>query len=202
VTTFLGLSASPQQISELAYEVEKIHHGTPSGIDNAVIAYTRPVYFVRNQPLQILELSQPLSLIIADSGIPSLTREAVARVRDHWLAQPVQYETWFDEIAAISIQARLILQNDAPALLGPLMLQNHQLLQKIGVSMPQLDHLVDAGIQAGAWGAKLSGAGCGGNMIALAPPEKIEPVCAALLKAGAVRTVISHLTPTQSSESR
>lgn len=197
VTTFLGASLAAQHISTIAFEVEKIHHGTPSGIDNAVIAYAQPVFFIRYQPIEILHITRPFSLIVADSGIPSLTKDAVGKVRMQREAHLAQYEAWFDEIADISIKARQILLEGSPDLLGPLMITNHEILQKIGVSTPELDRLIESSLLAGAQGAKLSGAGCGGNIIAIAPSDKIEAVTQALLKAGAVRCVVSHLKPLQ-----
>ncbi len=68
-------------LNALIYEVEKIHHGTPSGIDNTVIVYERPVYFVRNQPLETLSIGAPFTLLIGDTGKGASTREAVAGVR-------------------------------------------------------------------------------------------------------------------------
>ena len=195
ICAFLGQSLTADDFSAIAYEVEKIHHGTPSGIDNAVIAHGKPVYFVRNQPLQVIRIANPFSLVIADSGVPSLTREAVGKVRQNREAQPDRYESWFDEIAALSEKARDILTNDSPEKIGELMIKNHEILQRIGVSIPQLDHLVNVSMRSGAWGAKLSGAGCGGNMIAIAPTNKITEICDALEQAGATRTVVSHLKP-------
>jgi mevalonate kinase len=193
ITTYLGYSLSNAQISNMAYEVEKFHHGTPSGIDNTVIAYAKPIFFVRDLPVRILDVAAPFSLLIADSGIPSLTREVVAGVRQRWTANPAQYETWFDQIAVLTHAAQTVITTGSPADLGPLMLSNHEILQKMGVSVPALDLLVDTALSNGAWGAKLAGAGGGGNMIVLAPPEKVGQITSALREAGAVRVVLSHI---------
>jgi mevalonate kinase len=193
ITAYLGYSLSAGQLSDIAYEVEKYHHGTPSGIDNTVIAYAKPIYFIRNQPIEILNVSSPFTLIIADSGVPSPTRTAVNGVRQRWTASPDPYNTWFDQIAELTHTAHRIITSGDPRDLGPLMLSNHALLQKIGVSIPELDRLVVAAMNNGAWGAKLAGAGAGGNMIALVPPDKVEHISASLVQAGAVRTVVSHI---------
>ncbi|MCE1255505.1 MAG: mevalonate kinase, partial [Anaerolineae bacterium] len=195
ICTFLGHPLPPEEISAIAYEVEKIHHGNPSGIDNAVIAHAKPVFFIRNTPLEVINIKRPFSLVIADSGIASLTREAVGKVRQSWQNNPSLYETWFDEIAILSSRAREILTSGDPQDIGSLMVKNQQLLQKIGVSTPELDRLVEISLQSGAWGAKLSGAGCGGNMIAIAPTDKITIICDTLKNAGATHTVVSHLKP-------
>jgi len=195
ITTYLGYSLSDGQISDIAYEVEKLHHGTPSGIDNAAIAYAKPVYFVRDQPIQILNVAAPFSLLIADSGISSFTRDVVAGVRQRWTARPDLYESWFDQIAALTRSAKTIITAGNPADLGPLMVKNHAILQNMGVSVSLLDQLVETALDSGALGAKLCGAGGGGNMIALVSPDKVNLVADALREAGAVRVVLSHIKP-------
>src|SRR5690606_29176624 len=68
-------------LNTLIYEVEKIHHGTPSGIDNTVIVYERPIYFMRGKPIQPVTIGAPFTLLIGDTGKSASTREAVAGVR-------------------------------------------------------------------------------------------------------------------------
>lgn len=197
VAEFLGQPLPPAVLSELAYEAEKAYHGTPSGIDNAVIAYAKPVFFVRGQPLQFLRIAAPFTLVIAHSGIQSSTAEVVAAVHSTHEKDRAACEALFDQIAALADQARTVLQNGKIAQLGPLMTENHQILQRLDVSLPELDRLTSTALAAGALGAKLSGAGRGGNILALVPPEQAESVSAALLAQGAVRTIITHLTPTE-----
>ena len=74
--------------------------------------------------------------------------------------------------------------------------ENHALLHKMSVSSPILDKLVEAARSAGALGSKLSGAGRGGNMIALVTPESSEVVAGALTDAGAKRTIITEIRAT------
>ena len=85
-----------------------------------------------------------------------------------------------------SARGRVVADGDVLAL-GPLMERNHSLLQEMGVSSPALDRLCQAARQAGALGAKLSGGGRGGNMIALVQPDAAQQMAEALLRAGAVR---------------
>lgn len=73
--------------------------------------------------------------------------------------------------------------------LGLLMTSNHLLLQKLDVSCPELDRLVDVALQHGALGAKLSGGGRGGNMIALVADSSADRVANALMEAGATNTI-------------
>lgn len=191
LAAYLGASLSVEQVNQLAFEVEKLHHGTPSGIDNTVIAYERPVYFVKGRPLEILTVGSPFTLLIGDTGISAPTKQSVADVRRLWLSDQRYWENVFDEIGQLVVMARRILENGQPHLLGELMYQNHALLQKMTVSSPELDRLVIAARAAGAWGAKLSGGGRGGNMIALIPPDLAETVAGSLKEAGAVRTFLT-----------
>ncbi len=195
VTTFLGNPLPPDHVSSLAYEVEKKQHGTPSGIDNTVIAFAKPIFFQRDQPFQILKVAEPLTLIIADSGYQSSTAEVVADVRQNWQKNPAHYEAIFDAIAALVNQARFVLENGPVAALGNLMNVNHEYLREIKVSNPELDHLVQTALNNGALGAKLSGGGRGGNIIALGTPDTAQTISQALLDAGAVRTIITTLEP-------
>ncbi|MFQ5613039.1 MAG: mevalonate kinase [Anaerolineae bacterium] len=191
LTGHLGRPLPPQTLSNLVYQVEKIHHGTPSGIDNTVVAFAQPVYFQQGRPMQRLAVKNPLTLIIGDTGRPSPTKEAVGDLRQRWQADTERYEGYFDEIGVIVEQARLALERgDIPAL-GRLMDQNQELLGALELSSPELDRLIDASRRAGAMGAKLSGAGWGGNMIALARPDLARAVAQSLYQAGAVKTIIT-----------
>jgi len=184
-----------ETLSALVYEVEKLHHGTPSGIDNTVVVYERPVWFVRGREPEPFAVARPIPLLIADTGVPSPTRIAVGDVRRAWEQEPARFEALFDEIGDIARQARsAIEEGDIPAL-GPLMHANQTLLARMGVSSPELDRLVRAALDAGAAGAKLSGAGRGGNMIALVSDDIAEEVANALRAAGAVRVISTTIPP-------
>ncbi len=183
----LGTELSPEVISEITYEVEKIHHGTPSGIDNTVIAWERPVYFVRGTAPETFNIHTPFKLLIAYSGIASSTRAAVAEVRRRWTAAPGYYNVIFNRIGAISKAARASVEQGAIQALGALLNENHDLLMRIGVSLPQLGNLTQAARRAGALGAKMTGSGHGGNVIALVEDATTAAVTAALTSAGAPR---------------
>ena len=190
----LGQDLATQDISDLVYQIEVIHHGTPSGIDNTVVAFEQPVCFVKGQPIEMMRVARPFSLIIGDTGVSSPTKMVVAGVRRRWQEERTRYDTWFDDIGAIATRAKEAITAGQTSKLGPLMDENHALLQAIGVSSPRLDGLVSAAREAGALGAKLCGAGRGGNMIALAPPQKAKNIAAALCNAGAVSVIVSKVS--------
>lgn len=193
LSNHLGRPLDDEQVNRLCYETEKIHHGTPSGIDNTVITYSRPVYFVKGQPLETFQVKSPFTLVIANSGIPAPTRESVGDVRKLWEADPTTWERVFDEVGEIVRQARRAIEGGNRAELGPLMDTNHALLQKMSVSSSRLDRLVGAAKSAGAEGAKLSGGGRGGNIIALVQPGNAAQTAAALVNAGAVQTITTTI---------
>jgi len=192
-TAFLGRQIDNERVSALAFEVEKLHHGTPSGVDNTVVTYARPVYFVRGQTIETLHVPTAFQIVIGDTGISCPTAKAVGDVRNHWLAAPQAYETLFDAVGELVQQARRAIEQGQPERLGPLMNENQRLLAEMGVSSPELEHLVEAARSAGALGAKLSGGGRGGNMIALVSRERGELVSAALMSAGAVRMIETEI---------
>lgn len=186
---YYGRELDPATVSSLVYEVEKLHHGMPSGIDNTVIAFGQPVYFVRGQPIETFAVPHPFRLAIADTGIASPTKIAVGDVRAAWQADPGKYEALFDRCGEIARQARNLIESRQPDQLGPLLTRNHHLLCEMGVSCTELDRLVQAALGAGALGAKLSGGGRGGNIIALVTEDTEAQVEEALLKAGAKRII-------------
>lgn len=192
---YVGKTLTDEQVSALTYEVEKIHHGTPSGIDNSVVVYRRPIYFVKGAPLETLDISVPFTVVIADSGVDKSTQASVAKVRQGWTRDPVRYETLFAFIGDIARQARKLIENGSPLDIGPLMNENQRLLKKLDVSTPDLEHLIAAALDAGALGAKLSGGGLGGNIIALARGNE-EDIAAALQEAGAAETIINPIKKT------
>jgi mevalonate kinase len=176
-----------EALNRIVYQVEKIHHGTPSGVDNTVIVYERPVYFVRGGALEFLPVGGSFQFLIAHTGISSSTRSVVEDVNRLYKTDSDHYGSVFESIGALVAQGLLALQNDDAVALGALMSKNHLYLQQLTVSSPELDRLVQAALDAGALGAKLSGGGRGGNMIALVLQDKLAVVKDALIRAGATR---------------
>jgi mevalonate kinase len=195
LAAYLGRELAPGIVSDLVLEIEKLHHGTPSGIDNTVVAYAKPVFFVQGQAPQTFGVGTSLNLVIADTGAPSPTRVAVAHVRQGWERDRHRYERLFGQIGGIAREARVLIGlGDCATSLGKLMTRNQKLLCELGVSSAGLDRLVGAAHEAGALGAKLSGAGRGGNVIALVSPAAEEDVAKAIRAAGALR-VITTVVP-------
>jgi mevalonate kinase len=180
---------SREALNPLVYEVEKRHHGTPSGIDNTVIVYEQPVYFVRGTPPETFTIARPFTLLVADTGRSSPTHVTVGDVRKLYDAEPERIGAIFVRIGKIVRAARTAIESGTMEVLGPLMDENHALLRELSVSSPDLDRLCGAARTAGAAGAKLSGGGRGGNLIALVAPGQADIVAAALRGSGAVNVI-------------
>ncbi len=188
IAEFFEAELSSETISDLAFEIEKIHHGTPSGVDNTVIAHEQPIWFVRERAPSFIHTQAQPALVIADTGIHTPTKISVGAVRAAWERNPSRSERLFDAIGDVVAQAREALQEAHWQRLGALMDKNHELLQQLGVSCKELDEMCFAALKAGALGAKLTGAGRGGNMIALAhDAAHAHELRHALLDAGAQR---------------
>ena len=187
-------------LNRLVYESEKLYHGTPSGIDNTVVVYGKPVYFERDCKIETLEAKGRFHFLIGDSGIPASTRYAVSHVRDLYQKEPTSVTRIFQHIRQIVADARTCIVTGNQGTLGNLMSDNHVQLRRLQVSAKELDRLVEAATDAGALGAKLSGGGMGGNMIALVQPADIDHVKRALLQAGAVQ--VRDFTLSQDAKTR
>jgi mevalonate kinase len=193
VSEFIGFSLADDEINQLAFEVEKLNHGTPSGVDNTVSTFAQPIYFIKDQSFSVIRPAFPLNLLVADSGLASSTSKAVNDVRALLSDQPQRVEHVFTEIGNLVKRIRTYLDSADPIQIGREITANHRLLQELQVSCPELDRLVDAAIQAGAYGAKLCGAGQGGNMIALVDEPAIQKVSQILRQAGAVNVIATTL---------
>ena len=184
---------SSRAISDLVFETEVLYHGTPSGIDNTVISFEKPIYFVKDEGWEVFWVGEPLLLAIADTGVVSSTREVVADLRRRHQAAPTRHSAAFDQIGEIVVAARASIEQGQVETLGQLMDQNHALLQRLGVSCPELDRLVATARSGGALGAKMSGAGWGGNMIALVTEATRGRVDMMLRLAGATRVIVTEV---------
>jgi mevalonate kinase len=117
----------------------------------------------------------------------------VGDVRRSWQAEPAHFEALFDAVGQVVQAARRAIESGDTSAVGLLMDRNHQHLQAMGVSSAELDALCLAARRAGALGAKLSGGGRGGNMVALVQPEQAEQVVERLLSAGAAHAFATQI---------
>jgi mevalonate kinase len=175
-----GNELSPEAMNSYSFEAEKIFHGNPSGIDNTVVTYERPIFFQKGTAEMFPE--RKLILLAANSGPRPPTSEVVLDLRKRFDAGDADIVDGIMRIGEIIGMAKSAIMDEDFALLGDLMNQNHNILRKIGVSTEKLDLMCQAALENNAYGAKLSGSGRGGNMIALVDPGSVDRVREALRK--------------------
>lgn len=193
----VGQSISPEQVSRVVYASEQLYHGTPSGIDNTVIAHGTPIWFVKGEAPTAFVPKESFTIVIADSGITAPTKETVGDVRKGWQAKPTHYEAWFDAIGNIVQQTRDAIEMGTVVGLGGLFQQNQSILHQLGVSSAPLERLIDVAQRAGSLGAKLSGGGRGGNIIALVTAETVDAVTSSLTNAGVRQLITTQIGSNQ-----
>ena len=184
VSNLLNVNISKEEVFRITYEAEKIVHGTPSGIDPAIATFGGALLFQMDTGFKPLDVKMDIPLVIGDTGIERSTRVQVDKVRELKEKYPQIMESFTWAARQIVMRALEALKEKDLETLGELMNINHALLYGVGVSDESLEWLINAARKAGALGAKLTGAGGGGCMIALAKNEKLEEVSQAIQRAG------------------
>ncbi|MDO9545992.1 MAG: mevalonate kinase [Pelolinea sp.] len=200
VSQFLGIQLSLDKINSLALQSEIIQHGSPSGIDNSVIAIGKPIYFLKNSPIVIIEIPNSLNLILGDTGKRTLTRNVVQEVRHFLDTEPTIVQPILEKIGKITDNGLNALRSGNLEEVGELMTQNHKALKELKVSSPDLDRLVDSAMKNGALGAKLCGGGKGGYMVTLCESNTLEKISVGLKSAGAENLIQTSINASLSKE--
>jgi hydroxymethylglutaryl-CoA reductase len=183
--SLLGLNLGDEKINQFAFRCEEKTHGTPSGIDNNIATFGRPLLFRKGDEgrADTIKLSEIPPLVIAASGSQGNTKDQVSGVRQRFERNNALFSAIFDEIDDISIAGTAALEHCDYEQLGALMNVCHGFLNAIGVSTPELEGMIGIAKEAGATGAKLTGAGGGGSIVALCP-DRVSDVTLALTDAG------------------
>lgn len=185
---------SEELLSKFVAISEEIAHGNPSGIDARVVRSDEAVYFIRNQKTETFDSNLPAYLVIADTGEEGETIHAVADVEELVADEQTPGRMWVEELGRLTILAREKIENNEVEALGAIMTQAQTLLKNLTVSNESLDRLVESAMTHGALGAKLTGGGRGGCMIALAADlTQAEYLAAQLQQTHAVKTWIHPL---------
>jgi len=146
---------------------EKVFHGNPSGIDAAAATLGGCFAFDRNSEPRPLGVPSPLHLAVAVADAPASTKAMVSAVAELRATAPERIDGVFAQIARLVNEAQHAIEQGAMVRLGGLLNQNHELLRSLDVSTPALDNACQSARAAGALGAKLTGSGGGGCVIAL-----------------------------------
>ena len=174
-----NLNLDDDQINNTAYEGEKAYHGTPSGIDNTASTFGGLIWFQKNlngkkNTINLLKSPIKIPLVIGNTGITASTTEVVADVRKLKNENPKKLNKIFNNYEDLVQKAKDALLQGKIKEIGSLMNHNHKLLQQINVSGDINDQLVQIALNNGATGAKMTGTGRGGLIIALADNVKVQ----------------------------
>ncbi|MEK6957744.1 MAG: mevalonate kinase [archaeon] len=181
-----SLGIDDKRINEITFEVEKVFHSSPSGIDNTVSTFGGMLWFKKGaaNTVEQLQIPEPVRIVLIDTGIINDTAELIAKVRKQKEENPKEFEKIFASYSELALKAKNEVEKADWKKVGSLMNKNQELLRRIGVSSSQLEKIIEASLESGALGAKLTGAGVGGNAIALTPEkelqEKVSKKCSAL----------------------
>lgn len=184
ITTLLGQSLSSEDIFEAAYSLEKIVHGQPSGVDQATVTFGGLISYRKGKVEASLKVTKSPPLIIGNTRRRRSTGEFVGRVTRLRETEPQEYGRIASEAQKITEGAVVALRDRRWEALGALMNENQRLLELVGVSSPELERLIFAAKSAGAFGAKLTGGGGGGCMIAVAEQTAHADVSRSIQEAG------------------
>jgi hydroxymethylglutaryl-CoA reductase len=179
------INLSDERIADLSYKSENIVHGTASGIDNTLATYGRFIRFKKGTPPQLtnIEVKEPIRVVIGLTWVESLTAKMVARVNKAWEGNKKLYNHIFRQIDELVLEAGEAIKTGNLEQLGELMNINQGYLNALQVSGREIEEIIDIARTNGALGAKLTGGGGGGAIIALCP-DNWEIVARAIRAAG------------------
>jgi len=179
-----GIQINKKELFGLAYKTVLDIQGVGSGFDVASAAYGGILYFLTGGKI-IEEIKvDKLPIIVGYTGIKADTPTLIRMVSNKLSQEPRKINKIFDEIEKIVDLAKIEIENQGWEKVGKLMNQNQELLRELGVSSKELENLIRASLKAGAFGAKLSGAGGGDCMIAIANKDNFNKINKAIEKAG------------------
>jgi hydroxymethylglutaryl-CoA reductase len=185
------LGLSDEDVNRLAFESEKVAHGSPSGLDNTLACYGRPLVFRPGDPplVEPLNIRAPIPTVIGMTGYEGLTAKTVGRVREAWKQDRKLYERIFDQIDTLTLRGVQAIQDNDLIGLGELMNICHGMLNALQVSTPELEQLVTIARESGALGAKLTGGGGGGSIVAVCESEAAAQGVVEAIRAGGFQAV-------------
>ncbi len=168
------------ELGTIAHEIEKVFHGNPSGIDDTTVVRNKILWFRKTAPLEITEVNPgaPMHGLICIVEPGSVTSHMVQMIQAKREENPNEVEAIFEQIGNITDEAKVALESGDIAKVGHLMNQNHSHLNKLDLSTPGLNEAVKFMTDNNALGAKMTGAGGGGAILALAEEKTLESLVA------------------------
>lgn len=193
VSDAAGRELTTEERFALIQQAERAAHGSPSGLDARAVCADGPIWFHAGA-ITPIKVRLPLHFVVADSGVRGRTREAVAAVRALRETAASTFDASIAALGALAHTVRESISSGDTAMLGETMNDAHRHLGALDVGDPALDHLAAAARDAGAAGAKLTGGGRGGCVIALADdPDHAHALVDRLRAAGAPAAWTTHM---------
>ncbi|WUV40739.1 mevalonate kinase (plasmid) [Streptomyces sp. NBC_01483] len=177
---------------DLVQTAENVTHGRASGVDAMTVGAAGPLLFQKGEA-QELTIGCDSLFIVADSGTAGSTKEAVELLREGFRRRAGAQERFLRRAAQLTDEAKQALAEGEPDKLGSRLTDYHQLLRAAGLSTDRIDAMVEAALKAGSLGAKITGGGLGGCVLAMTQPEQAREVARQLHEAGAVQTWVVPL---------
>lgn len=194
ILDYYGIDANQSQLFSLTQQAERVAHGRPSGLDAVATSSLLPVKYC-NGSFDYMNINMRAWIVLADSGLKGMTRVTVEDLRKKRDENPTFVNSLLQELGDIALSAEDDLLNGSSENVGIKMIRAHRILDKLGISTPLLNDLVDAAYSNGALGAKLTGGGGGGCVIAIADSEDCAyKVSDAFKSAGAKKTWIVDIS--------
>lgn len=172
VSSFSSLGLGEKEIIESASVGERMIHGRPSGIDATVCGLGGVLLFRQGEAPRRVDIMGQRRIIVVNSGKARSTKRLVSKVSGVSEENPHFFTALARSVGDLALQAAERLGEGDGRGLGSLMTLNQAALSALGVSTPQLDGLIDRMLWLGCYGAKLTGAGGGGCVLAVAPEGK------------------------------
>lgn len=187
--SFYGQNLTKEQLFYLVNIGERYAHGNPSGIDMEVVSSEEAIYFKKDKKVQYIKSSKPFYIVVGDSGKIGDTRKAVENVHHRSLLNPHKMESHIDEMGKLVEKSKDAFLAGNMDLLGELLNSNQEILENMGVSDESLEMLIKTARKNRALGAKLTGGGLGGCIIALSNNlEDGKLIAQELINSGAVKS--------------
>jgi mevalonate kinase len=200
LSEFLGHPLDLETVNRIAFECEIHVHGKPSGIDNTVVTYERPILFQKGQQIDFLQPGSTFLFVLADSNVRKSTKDNVTQLAWALQENPAFVQPKLEEIGRLVFEGKQALIDGNTDYLAKAINRNQKILESLKLSCPEMDNLVEKAIQAGALAAKLTGGGKGGHLLALVEERSLEAVLAALQAESGGKAFFTTLQPVEKPE--
>ncbi len=195
LSEFLGHPFDPETVNKIAFDCETYVHGSPSGIDNTVVTYEKPILFQKEINIEIIEPGRTFIFVLADSGVRKSTWKTVGRLSQELEDDPARIQPKLEEIGHLTIQGKQALLDGDLENLATAINRNHEILKTLDLSCPELDILIEKAMNAGSLAAKLTGGGKGGHMLALVEEDSLQAVLNTLQEISGGKAFYTTLNP-------